>query len=362
METRNEFVPFAIAHPGEILGEELKERGIKQKDFAKQIGMQPTHLNSLIKGKMDISEKIACKLEAALGISFTDWMNLQANYHYYSRLIKARGEEEGLAQQKENRYNTLLNLKAIYTYFNISWVEAHKRIQFIEENLEDLRKVMSCKLGYYKKSDACQIDERNLRTWLYIVNRQAKEVSIEYNYVEGNADRAAKQIATYANEGSLTIEVIKETLNRNGILYLHVPKLPKTPVDAYSSKLYGRYTIVATYRYNDIDKLAFDIIHELGHISLHIKNDNESFISMDEHILDAKEREANKYASEYLVPSHIWKQIMAGGTNSLNPYHIVDQIALRAREHHISPSIAVARYKRESNQYRLSKYRSAKIT
>lgn len=84
MVEKNDFTPFEVVHVGDILKEELKARGIMQKDFAKQIGMQATHLSSLIKGKIQISEKIAYKLEAALGIPAVDWLNMQNNYNYQS--------------------------------------------------------------------------------------------------------------------------------------------------------------------------------------------------------------------------------------------------------------------------------------
>ena len=62
MATRsNRSVPARAIHPGEILREELLERGIKQKDFAQQIGMQPSHLNAFIKGKRNMSDDLARK-------------------------------------------------------------------------------------------------------------------------------------------------------------------------------------------------------------------------------------------------------------------------------------------------------------
>jgi len=68
--------------PGEGIKEELKSRGISQKEFAKTIGMQPSHLNELIKGKLTITENLAMKLESALGIPANYWLTLQANYDY----------------------------------------------------------------------------------------------------------------------------------------------------------------------------------------------------------------------------------------------------------------------------------------
>ena len=67
-------------HPGSILQEELKERGIKQKDFAKEIGMKAPHLSALIHGNRNITTSIASRLEAVLAIPASIWLNLQNRY------------------------------------------------------------------------------------------------------------------------------------------------------------------------------------------------------------------------------------------------------------------------------------------
>lgn len=64
----NELLPYIPIHPGEMLGEELIERGIKQKDFAELIQLSSSALNEIINGKRSISADIALRLEAALGI------------------------------------------------------------------------------------------------------------------------------------------------------------------------------------------------------------------------------------------------------------------------------------------------------
>ena len=95
MATRsNNPVPVRAIHPGEILREELQERGIKQKDFAQQIGVQPTHLNAFIKGKRNLNEDLAMKLEKHLGIPYEAWMNLQNSYAYDCKAIEQRSIEE----------------------------------------------------------------------------------------------------------------------------------------------------------------------------------------------------------------------------------------------------------------------------
>lgn len=86
METNN--TTFMAIHPGEVLREELKERGITQKAFADMIGMRASHLNELINGKRSITITIADKLEKALGIDSISWMNLQTQYNYDIKATK----------------------------------------------------------------------------------------------------------------------------------------------------------------------------------------------------------------------------------------------------------------------------------
>ena len=92
----NRPVPERAVHPGEILREELLERGIKQKDFAQQIGVQATHLNEFIKGKRDLNEYLAMKLEKSLGIPLKTWMSLYNGYMYDCEAIKKRESKLGL--------------------------------------------------------------------------------------------------------------------------------------------------------------------------------------------------------------------------------------------------------------------------
>ncbi len=67
-------------HPGSILQEELKSRGIRQKDFCGAIGVQPSYLSAIIHGTRNISAEMALRLEKALEIPATVWLTLQNNY------------------------------------------------------------------------------------------------------------------------------------------------------------------------------------------------------------------------------------------------------------------------------------------
>lgn len=96
----NRLISNRAIHPGEILREELKERGIKQKDFAQAIGWQATHLSEFINGKRNLNEDLAIRLESHLGIPFKTWMSLHNGYIYECKTLEKRNEEKHILQSQ----------------------------------------------------------------------------------------------------------------------------------------------------------------------------------------------------------------------------------------------------------------------
>ena len=84
----NDMGTFFAVHPGDILREELKSRGIKQVDFARKIGMEPSHLSALIHGARNVTVAIADRLEHGLGIPASFWMNLQTTYNLDKKRLR----------------------------------------------------------------------------------------------------------------------------------------------------------------------------------------------------------------------------------------------------------------------------------
>ena len=74
-------MPHIIAiHPGQVLSDELSERGITQSALAARIGVLSKTINEICKGKRGISAEMAVKLSRALGASPDFWLNLQKNW------------------------------------------------------------------------------------------------------------------------------------------------------------------------------------------------------------------------------------------------------------------------------------------
>ena len=69
-----------IIYPGETLAEVLEDRKISQLELAITTGMTEKYINAVIVGQKNISADFTKKLEAALQIESSFWINLQANY------------------------------------------------------------------------------------------------------------------------------------------------------------------------------------------------------------------------------------------------------------------------------------------
>lgn len=90
---KKELIPFEATHPGEMIKNELKERGMTQKQLAEKTGIKPSVLCETINGKRSISLNVAIALEKALDIPADMWMNLQTQYELDKNNIAVRDNQ-----------------------------------------------------------------------------------------------------------------------------------------------------------------------------------------------------------------------------------------------------------------------------
>lgn len=77
----NHLTPFVPTHPGEILDEELEERGVSRNQLAQQIGQPIAVIDGIIDRKEAVTTELALLFEAALGIDADFWLNMQSAYN-----------------------------------------------------------------------------------------------------------------------------------------------------------------------------------------------------------------------------------------------------------------------------------------
>jgi len=67
-------------HPGEILGDELKEIGISAAELSRQLKVPENRISQIIARKRGISGDTAVRLGKWFGTTPEFWMNLQTSY------------------------------------------------------------------------------------------------------------------------------------------------------------------------------------------------------------------------------------------------------------------------------------------
>ena len=363
--------PFAVARPTEIIKDELKARGMSQKELASRMDMQTSNLSRFLKGE-NITPAIAAKLEVALDIPTEFWLNLQAQYEVDIKNIAIRDEKEREAFNIERMLTNIINLPELYRRLCIN------SSLFIQDKLDKLEELMGFPVlnlstqpfilqRCFKKNEKHETDERNETTWLTLAYIKSRDIKPEKQYIDGNARKAAEEISKSAHLGGITENDIQLVLNKYGIAYSVIPKLEKTPIDAASLQMSGYPSIITTHRYNDMSRLIFNILHELGHIQKHMsfENDNQCSVfvsSENDYSRDNKEeREANEFAEDMLIPKETWRKMMSTGTKNLSNQYILRTLKQLSSEYSLDFNIVAWRYKYESSRYNLYGIKSQPI-
>lgn len=364
-ESRN-WVPAMAIHPTEYIKDEMKARGIKSAALAKMLGMQPSNFSRMLSKKESITPTMAIKLENALGVSAETWTNLQIAYDKDVQAVSERNAQEQDAMSVERTLAGVLDLNVLYSKeLTSAYTYTYDKIQalykaFGVENADGLIGI-SAAAGCFKKSEAVSTEERELRTWVLLAHKRCCETEVDTAYSRDALLGAAKHIAAMTNNGTITEHHIKAELNKAGVGYGVEAKLPKAPVDAYSAFVGGRPYIITSHRYNNMDMLVFDVLHEICHILNHLEAMASNISCRENNNSDPREQEANAFAEDMLIARDVWNSIMKTPSKSLSPYSVIGTVISEAGKHGISPSIAAWRYKHETGIYNFGKYNSLKI-
>lgn len=139
-------------------------------------------------------------------------------------------------------------------------------------------------------------------------------------------------------------------LRGRGISLVIERHLPGTLLDGAAMTAFGGYAIVGlTLRHDRLDNFWFTLLHEIGHLKLHIDHDGLAAIFDDTEAVssDTIELEADHFAQEALLPADLWKRAAARFTRT-------GQAVLGdAKRLRVGPAIIAGRVRREANDYTL---------
>lgn len=140
----------------------------------------------------------------------------------------------------------------------------------------------------------------------------------------------------------------RDLLFRHGIALVFERHLTNTYLDGAAMIAPEGYPVVAlTLRYDRLDNFWFVLLHELGHVFLHLFASLrlDFFDEEDGAEAEGVEREADVFALERLIPEAVWKQC-------LSRFALTEEaVRLDAERLGIEPSIIAGRIRKERNNY-----------
>ena len=135
-----------------------------------------------------------------------------------------------------------------------------------------------------------------------------------------------------------------------GIHLVIEPKLKHTHIDG--SVFWNNSenpVIILTLRHDRLDNFWFTLLHEIGHLQLHLSGDDYyNFVDDLQKIraLDDLEKEADSFASNALIPPHFWNDNLLTDFNT-------EEITSLAESIGVHTAIVAGRIRWENNNYKI---------
>lgn len=134
-------------------------------------------------------------------------------------------------------------------------------------------------------------------------------------------ERIVEIIRQYWRIGSGPVDNLQYILESNGIIVTGFNDVDSN-IDAFSQQLdidgHKIYVIALSIGAKPIERLRFDMAHELGHIIMHSCLDNNDDVSKD--VFNAMEKQANFFASALLLPKESFTRAISSYPTNVDYY------------------------------------------
>lgn len=142
----------------------------------------------------------------------------------------------------------------------------------------------------------------------------------------------------------------REQLASVGVTLLTERHLPKTYLDGATFMMDDGCPVIGlTLRYDRWDNFWFTLLHEVGHLRLHLKTAGDCFMdNTDESPEEVEhEQEANAFAADKLIPQKLWNT----ARKRLCSTRDEKDVNAFSRVNFLSPDIVAGRIRRETGDY-----------
>ena len=302
-------------HPGVMLQEKLEELGMPIKTFAVRSGKPESTIHAVLNKKSSVTSEMAIDFEKVLGIPAHMWLRMQARYdEYIARCQRERELEENCAWCRKFPFYAMVAKKYISVKGKLTVAEKTEVLLdffgFARSSSWETYYQKQMLGAEFRLSLSGMSDPYSLSAWLRHGELEAMNRQEAVSFNVDALKNCIPKIVELANQGRPDcLSLLKSLCSEVGVVLVYSPGLPKTKANGATRWIKDKPLIQISDYHKQYDIFWFSFLHELGYILLHGKRD--IFIEgIDYPQRDAKkEKEADDFAAEYLVPAKAEKRL-----------------------------------------------------
>lgn len=341
-DTLYEYRPDYTVPPGATILETIDALRMTQTQLAVRTGRTPKTINEIIQGKAPITPETAIQLERALGIQASFWNNLESNYRSrLAELEERRRLEDWVGWLRQFPVAALIR-RGVLRETRDKVEQVRELLSFFGVASPNAWDILWSEVQVaYRRSRTFQSSPGALSVWLRLGELEGQRMRCG-PYDRGRFRSALASARGLTQENAEVIEAeVKRLCAEAGVAVVFVPEFPGTCVSGATRWLSPEKALIQlSLRHKSDDYLWFGYFHEAGHILSHGKK--EIFVE-EEGANDGKEKEADDFASDWLLPAAEYQGFVSFGDFS---EHGIRQFAASMR---IAPGIVVGRLQHDGH-------------
>ena len=295
-------VPDYLTPPGLSLRSWLRAVKMTQRELAERLELDEATISQIVHGRAPITAKVANALELVTSTKASLWLRMEASYQ--EQLEKLRSKEalasewewlggfplaelrkRGWVSRVKDKTEHILDL---FRFFGVSGTDAWNALWQEERALA------------FRRSGAFQSKPKLTATWIRLVQMAADErrVGSFSKSIFKSKLTEIRQLSASHPKGF--DEDMKRLCAEAGVVLAFVPEFKGAGINGVSMWYAGKPVIALTLRWKWADIFWFSFFHEAGHVLKHGKG--EVFIELKKRAESQQETEADKFATDFLIP------------------------------------------------------------
>lgn len=334
----NEHFPIDLPDPVEAIKFRMEQQGLNRKDLEKYIGSQ-SKVSEVLNRKRPLSIGMIRSLHQGLGIPA-------------EVLLQEEGKELSAPKYDLKKYpfNEMFK-EGYFNFFNGTLQDAKETKEEIIDRFFSVFQGLTFEKAMPRSSATDKMDEFALEAWQARALSLAEEQELP-PYIPNSLDGEDLKYLVRLSAFEEGPDLARKFLQKQGIAFVILKSLPHTYLDGACFKSPSERPVIGlTLRHNRLDNFWFTLFHELAHLTLHLNQNNFAFFddteSEQSKVHDKREKEANDFATKYLVPDEVWKPWRKANSGIVSK----DEIRLFANRLGISPAIVAGRLRWETGDY-----------